>query len=91
MTVEVEVTHQGYVDAHGSEAVADVRHCRGGAFFVHRDTDQFAAGTGQRRHLRDGGFDVSRVRVGHRLHDDGGAAADGDATNTGLQAAAARG
>ena len=39
---------------------------------------QLGPGARQRLDLSDRALDVRRVGVGHRLHDDGGVAADGD-------------
>ena len=45
------------------------------------DADDLAAGRGQSGDLRGRGLDVVRLRQGHRLDDDGGAAADLHAAN----------
>jgi hypothetical protein len=47
----------------------------------HRDADDLAAGRCQRGDLRRGARDVVRLREGHRLDDDGRAAADRDAAD----------
>ncbi len=57
---------------------ADVRNGGGGLVAVDGDAHDFGAGARQRRDLRDGAVDIGGVGVGHRLHDDRRAAADGD-------------
>ncbi len=76
MAVVVEVADERRDDAALGEAVADVRHGLRGLVAVDGDANQLGAGAGQRRDLGDGAVDVGGVGVGHRLHDDGCAAAD---------------
>ena len=63
------------------EPVADVRDGGRGLVAIDRDADDFRAGAGERRDLRHRRVDIGRVRVGHRLDDDRGAAADRDAAD----------
>ena len=58
--------------------VADMRHRGGGLVAVDGDPHHFRTGAGQRRHLGHRAVDIGGVGVGHRLHDDRRAAADGD-------------
>ena len=74
----MEIADQGRGDAALAQAVADMRNGGGGFLAVHRDADHFGAGARQRCDLGDGAFDIGGVGVGHRLHDDRRAAADGD-------------
>ncbi len=74
----MEIADQGRGDAALAQAVADMRHGGGGFLAVDRDAHQFGAGARQRCDLGDGAFDIGGVGVGHRLHDDRRAAADGD-------------
>ena len=74
----MEIADQRRGDAALAQAVADVRHGGGGLLAVDRDAHHFGAGARQRRDLRDGAVDIGGVGVGHRLHDDRRAAADGD-------------
>ena len=53
----------------------------GGLVAVDGDAHEFRAGAMERRDLPDGRFDVRRVGIGHRLHDDGRAAANFDAAD----------
>jgi hypothetical protein len=64
-----------------SEPLADMRH--GGSTLVAIDGDahQLRAGREQRGDLGDRRVDIGRVGIGHRLHDDGRAAADDDAAD----------
>ena len=55
-----------------------MRHRGRGLVAVDRDPHQFGAGARQRRDLRHRAVDIGGVGVGHRLHHDRGAAADGD-------------
>ena len=74
----MEVADQRRGDAALAQVVADMRHGGGGLVAIHGDAHQFRAGARQRRNLRDGALDIGGVGVGHRLHDDRRAAADGD-------------
>ena len=76
VAVVVEVADERRDDATLREPVADVRHGLGRLVAVDGDADELGAGAGERRDLRDGRVDVGGVGVGHRLHDDGRAAAD---------------
>ena len=51
------------------QAVANVRHSRGGLVVVDRDPHQFGAGTRQCFDLRHRTVDIRGIGVGHRLHD----------------------
>ena len=73
------------------EPLADrARTCARGLGRVDGDAHELGAGARQRRDLRDGGLGVRGVGVGHRLHDDRRAAADGDVADLDLARAAAR-
>ena len=76
--VEVKVADQRGCDALGVQTLADTRHGGRGFVIVDGDPNQLRPGPRQRLDLSDRAFDVGRVGVGHGLHDDGGAAADGD-------------
>ena len=90
VTVEVEVADDGHADAELREAVADRRDRGGRRGFVHGDAHQLGAGARQRLDLLRGAFDVGRVRVGHRLDDDGRGPTDGHATDVNGDGLAAR-
>ena len=81
VAVVVEVADQRDVHAGRVEPAADLGHCRSGSLVVDGDADDLAAGCRQRGHLFDGGRDVGRVGVGHRLHDDRAAGTDRHATD----------
>ena len=72
----VEVADQRHVHAHLQQPVLDVRHGGRRLVAVDRDAHDLGAGARERRDLPDGRIDVGGVGVGHRLHDDRGAAAD---------------
>ncbi len=74
----MEVADQRRGDAALAQAVADMRHGGGGLLAVDRDPHQFGPGARQGRDLGDGAVDIGGVGVGHRLHHDRRAAADGD-------------
>ena len=74
----MEIADQRRGDAALAQLVADMRHGGRGLVAIHRDADHFGAGARQRCDLLDGALDVGGVGVGHRLHDDRRAAADGD-------------
>ena len=74
----VEVADDRHVDAHAQQPLLDVRHGGGGFVAVDGDAHHFRAGARQRRDLRTVACDIGGVGIGHRLHDDRCAAADGD-------------
>ena len=74
----MEIADQRRGDATLAQAVADMRHGSGGLIAVDRDPHHFGPGARQGCDLGDGAVDIGGVGVGHRLHDDRGAAADGD-------------
>ena len=67
----MEVADDRHADAQLRDALLDLRHGGGRLVAVDGDAHQFGAGAGERRDLPRGAFDVGRVGVGHRLHDDG--------------------
>ena len=77
----VEIADDRHVDAHLAEPVLDVRHGGRRLVAVDGDAHQLGAGARQRRHLAGGALHVGGVGIGHRLHDDRGAAADHDAAD----------
>jgi hypothetical protein len=83
VAVVVEVADQRHLARHRVEPVADDRH-RGRCFSgVDGDADQLRSRVGEGFDLRDRRRDVRGVGIGHRLDDDGGAAADLDAPHQG--------
>ena len=74
----MEIADQGRGDAALAQAVADMRYGGGGFLAVDRDAHQFGAGARQRRDLGDSAVDIGGIGVGHRLHDNRRAAADGN-------------
>jgi len=72
----VEVADDWHIEILFEKSLLDVRH--GGCRLVAVDGDADDLGTGprQRGDLLGGRIDIGRIRVGHRLHDDRGAAAD---------------
>ena len=74
----VEVADDRHVDVHLREPLLDVRHGGRGLVAVDGDAHDLGTGARQRRHLLRRRLDVGRVGIGHRLHHDGRAAADGD-------------
>ncbi len=81
VAVIVEVADERRLHPEHVEPLADVRHGGGGLGAVNGDADKLGARAGKRRDLRGGRLDVGRVGVGHRLHDDGRAAADRDSAD----------
>jgi hypothetical protein len=79
VAVEVEVAHQRHRHPHADQVVADRGNLRGCFRRVDGDAHDLRPGAGQLGHLCSGGRGVRGVGVGHRLHDDGRAAADEDA------------
>jgi hypothetical protein len=77
VAVEVEVAHQRHADTHGLEAAANLGHLARRFDGVHRDAHDLGAGAREGGDLGGGGGGVLGVGVGHRLHEDGGAAPDG--------------
>ena len=84
MAVVVEVADERHGDAHPGEPLADMRYGLGRLVAIDRDAHDLGAGTGEGCDLRCGRVDIGGVGVGHRLHDDGRAAADGDAADEDL-------
>ena len=78
VAVVMEIADDGRVAARIEQALLDFRH-RGGRFRnVYGDADEFRARLREFQALLRGGGDVRGVGVGHRLDDDGRAAADLD-------------
>ena len=76
MAVVVEVADQRHVDAHHVEPLADAWHRGRGFRRVHRDAHELGSCARELGDLLCGAFDVGRVGVRHRLHDDRRNAAD---------------
>ncbi len=74
----MEVADQRRRDPSGAQAVADMGHGGGGLVAIDRDAHQLRACPRQSRDLARGRLDVGGVGVGHRLHDDRRAAANGN-------------
>ncbi len=81
VAVEMEIADERNAAAVGIESLADRGHGGGGLLGVDGDPHQFGTGRGERLDLGDGCADVGGIGVGHRLHHDGRAAADGDVTH----------
>ena len=79
--VEMEVADQRDAAADVIEPPADLGHRRGGLRRIDRHADELRPGPGERGDLGHRRLDVRCIRVGHRLHDDRGAAADYDAAD----------
>ena len=79
VTVEMEVADQGHAHPGAIQALADRGDGGGGFAGIDRHTHELGAGARQCLHLLHRRFDVGGVGIGHRLHHDGGAAADADA------------
>ncbi len=74
----MEVADQRRRDPPGAQAIADVGHGGGGLLAIDGQAHQLRACPRQRRDLARGRLDVGGVGVGHRLHDDRRAPANGD-------------
>ena len=74
----VEIPHQRHANAKLGQPVADMGHGGGGLVPVNGDSHEFRTRPGEVRDLLDGALDVGGVRIGHGLHDNGGAAAHQD-------------
>ncbi len=74
----MEIADQGRGDAALAQGVADMRHGGGGLVAIDGDAHQFGARARQRRDLFHRAGDIGGVGIGHRLHHDRRAAADGD-------------
>ena len=68
VSVIVEVADDRNGEAAAVELFHDVWDGGRGVFIVHRDTNQFRSGTGERRYLLDRGGHVGGVSVRHGLH-----------------------
>ena len=90
VAVIVEVADQRRLDAEDVEPLADVRHGGRGLGTVDGDAHELGAGARQRRDLGGGRLDIGRVGIGHRLHDDGGIAAQRDVADPDRDGAPAR-
>ena len=73
----VEVADDRHVDVHLKKPFLDMRHGGGRLVAVDRNAHDLRTGARQRRHLLCGRRGVGGVGIGHRLHHDGRAAADG--------------
>ena len=81
----MEVANEGDRDAELVQALANRRHGGSGFRRVHRETHQFGAGPGEGSDLFHGTGNISRVRIGHGLDDNGIGAADADTPNGGYE------
>ncbi len=91
VAVEVEVADEGHVDALFIETLPDEGHAGGGLARVDCDAHELGACAGEGFDLLGRAFDIRGVRVRHRLHDDGGVAADTDGADGDLERGAAGG
>ena len=84
VTVEVKVTHDRDIDSQLRESIPN--GCDGGGGFARVDGDahDFGARACECLDLLNGAFDIGRVSVRHRLHDNGCSAADSDGANRNL-------
>jgi hypothetical protein len=74
----MEVADNRHVHIHLAQLVLDVRNGSRRFVAINRNADDLGSGPRQRGYLLRRAVGVSRVGVGHRLHHDGCAAADGD-------------
>ena len=74
----VEIADDRHVDVHAQQPLLDVRHRGRRLVAVDGHAHHFRAGARQRRDLLRRRLHVGGVGIGHRLHDDRCAAADGD-------------
>ncbi len=74
----VEVADDRHVDIHFEKPLLDVRYRGRGLVAVDGDAHDLRTGARQRRHLLRRPLGIGGVGIGHRLHHDGRAAADGD-------------
>ena len=74
----MEIADQGRGDAALAQLVADMRHRGRGLIAVDRDPHQFGTGARKGRDLLHRARDIGGVGIGHRLHHDRRAPADGD-------------
>jgi len=74
----MEIADQRRGDAALAQAVADMRHRGRGLIAVDRDPHQFRTRARQCGDLGHRAFNIGGVSIGHRLHDDRRAPADGD-------------
>jgi hypothetical protein len=84
VAVEMKIADQRHGAASGIELVADRGNGRSGFRRIHRDAHEFGTCSREGADLRDGGRDVGRVGIRHRLHDDRCAATDANATDAGV-------
>ena len=77
----VEVADQRDIDAEPQQPFTNARNGGGRFIAVDRDAHQFGAGAMQGRDLRHRAINVGRIGVGHGLHHDRRAAADGHAAD----------
>jgi hypothetical protein len=78
VAVVVEVANDRYFAAGGEQAFLDLGDGGGGFEIVDGPANDFRAAFGELDRLLEGGFDVSGIGVGHRLHDDGSTATHAD-------------
>lgn len=78
----VEITGERSHDTDAVQLRTDSRYSGGGLIAIDGDANDFRAGGGERTDLADSRGDVGRICIGHRLHDDGRAAANHDRTDT---------
>ncbi len=78
VAVVVKIADQRGFATGVEHALLDLRHGRCSLGDVHRDADQFGARLRELNALPRGACGVRCIGIGHRLDDDGRAAADGD-------------
>ena len=81
MTVVVKVADNGHVTALGRKTVADRRHRFRGVFGVDGYAYQFRARSRELQDLFRGRVHITRIGVGHGLHDYGQTAAHNHGTD----------
>ncbi len=81
----MEVADERHRDALFIEALTDERHAGGRLTRVDCHAHELGAGAGERFDLLGRAFDVRSIRIRHRLHDDGGVAADADGADGDLE------
>gem|GEM_PF-6715667 len=86
----MKVADQRHVMSQTLQPFTNFRHGSSGFIAIHRNAHNLGPCAVQGCDLRDGGIHIRRIRIGHRLHDNGRTAADDNATDANTNRLAAR-
>ena len=81
MAVKMKIAYEGDGKTHTIQLIANLRNCFGGFLGVNGDSDNFGTGFGKFDNLIYRSRNIGSVGIGHRLNNNGSAAADFNIAN----------